>query len=118
MEKIYEIGLLLDYYGQLLTKRQYEILDLYYNNDYSLGEISEELGISRQGVYDNLRRGMALLNKYESSLGLLERRFKQKDKVKFLLELVEEIDATVMNNNDKEILTKIRETVKSLFDDI
>ena len=56
-----ELILLYDYYGSLLTPRQRECFELRYNQDLSLGEIGEELGISRQGVYDNLSRTEALL---------------------------------------------------------
>lgn len=47
-EDIYEIGMLLDFYGQLLTESQYKCMDMHYNQDLSLSEIAEELGISRQ----------------------------------------------------------------------
>jgi len=70
MDKVYEAALLLDFYGQLLTKRQFEILDLYLNNDYSLGEIAEHLNISRQGVYDNIKRGRAMLDRMEENSDL------------------------------------------------
>ena len=53
--------LLYDYYGDLLTDRQKECFELRYYQDLSLGEIGEELGISRQGVHDNLSRAEALL---------------------------------------------------------
>ena len=56
-----ELILLYDYYGALLTKRQRECFELRYDQDLSLGEIGEELGISRQGVFDNLSRTEALL---------------------------------------------------------
>jgi len=73
MDNVYEISLLLDFYGQLLTKRQYEILDLHFNNDYSLGEIAEQLSISRQGVYDSVKKGKAVLNEMEQKLGLVKK---------------------------------------------
>ena len=51
-----EMTLLLDYYGELLTERQRQCFDLRYNQDLSMGEIAEVLGVSRQGVFDNLSR--------------------------------------------------------------
>ena len=54
VEKIVEIGILFDFYGKLLSKSQYQIIEFYYIHDLSLGEIAEELGISRQGVYLSL----------------------------------------------------------------
>lgn len=65
--------LLYDYYGELLTKRQKECFELRYNQDLSLGEIGQELGISRQGVYDNLSRTEALLQKMEEKTGCVRR---------------------------------------------
>ena len=56
-----ELIILYDYYGDLLTDRQKECFELRYNQDLSLGEIGQELGISRQGVFDNLSRTEALL---------------------------------------------------------
>ena len=62
-----EMTLLFDYYGDLLTERQRACLDLRYNHDLSLGEIAQELGVSRQGVYDNLSRAEALLRHMEEN---------------------------------------------------
>jgi len=70
--------LMIDFYGQLLTSRQYEILDMYYNNDYSLAEISEILGISRQAVSDNKNRALESLLKYEDMLQLAKKRVELK----------------------------------------
>ena len=68
-----ELVLLYDYYGDLLTDRQKECFELRYNQDLSLGEIGQELGISRQGVYDNLSRAEALLKKMEQKTGCVQR---------------------------------------------
>lgn len=73
VEDIYEMTVLLDFYGQLLTPRQYDIMDLYYNSDLSLGEIAENLGISRQGVHDSIRKAKLALAGYEERLGLAQR---------------------------------------------
>ncbi len=70
MGKNLEIGLLLDLYGKLLTDKQFEVLDLYYNDDLSLAEIAEQYDISRQGVHDAIKRGEELLVGYEKTLGL------------------------------------------------
>ena len=71
-----ELILLYDYYGALLTQRQRECFELRYNEDLSLGEIGEELGISRQGVYDNLSRTEALLRNMEQKTGCVGRDLK------------------------------------------
>ncbi len=73
MEKELQIGVLLDYYKQLLTEKQTECIDLYYNQDLSLYEISQLLDISRQGVRDNIKRGEKQLLAYEEMLGLAEK---------------------------------------------
>lgn len=79
VEDVYEVAVLLDFYGQLLTERQYDIMDLHYNGDLSLGEIASELGISRQGVYDGIRKAKQALVEYEKRLGLAE-RFREQEK--------------------------------------
>ena len=68
-----ELILLYDYYGELLTERQRECFELRYYQDLSLGEIGQELSISRQGVFDNLSRTEALLNKMEEKTGCVRR---------------------------------------------
>ena len=68
-----ELILLYDYYGNLLTDRQRECFELRYYQDLSLGEIGEELGISRQGVHDNLSRTEALLRNMETKTGCVSR---------------------------------------------
>ena len=68
-----ETVLLFDYYGRMLTDKQKEYLDLRYNQDLSLGEIGQELGISRQGVHDNLSRTEALLLNMEAKTGCVRR---------------------------------------------
>jgi predicted DNA-binding protein YlxM (UPF0122 family) len=65
--------LLFDVYRNILTEKQMDVIDLYYNEDFSLAEISEHLGITRQGVRDHLKRGEAVLTELEQKLGLVKR---------------------------------------------
>lgn len=69
----FELTLLFDYYGEMLTERQRACFDLHYNQDLSLGETAEELGISRQGVHDALVRTEAALRMMEQRLGCVGR---------------------------------------------
>ena len=69
-------SMLLDLYGELLTDKQRECFDLHYNEDLSLSEIAEQLGISRQGVWDNIRRAESAMQDVERKTGLL-RRFEE-----------------------------------------
>jgi len=68
-----ELTLLCDYYGDMLTEKQQACFDLHYNQDLSLAEIAEELGISRQGVHDTLARTEAALRSMEQHLGCVSR---------------------------------------------
>lgn len=68
-----EMTLLFDYYGDLLTERQRMCFDMRHNQDMSLGEIAEEMQVSRQGVHDNLNRAEALLRNMEEKTGCVRR---------------------------------------------
>ena len=72
-EKNLQIPFLIDTYGDLLTDRKRELLDYYYNEDYSLSEISEITGISRQGIWDSVKKSEAELIAFEDKLGLVKR---------------------------------------------
>ena len=68
-----EMTLLFDYYGGMLTEKQRECFDMRYNQDLSLGEIAEMMGVSRQAVNDNLSRTEALLRRMEENIGCVKR---------------------------------------------
>lgn len=72
MEKNVEVAILLDIYGELLTDKQRDVIDLYYNQDLSLGEIAAHQQITRQGVRDSIKRGEEYLYELEDKLGLLK----------------------------------------------
>ncbi|MBS3898292.1 MAG: hypothetical protein KGZ54_10540 [Dethiobacter sp.] len=73
LEETTRVNLLYDFYGNFLTVRQRECLELYYQHDLSLAEIAVNLGISRQGVHDLIKRGVRTLEKTEKRLGLVAR---------------------------------------------
>lgn len=79
IDKCTRNSILYDFYGGLLTKKQQEAMVLYYEENFSLSEIAEEFGISRQGVHDALKNAETTLNSYENKLKLVE-KFTQTDK--------------------------------------
>ncbi len=79
--------MLYDFYGEMLTERQKEIYEDYYLNDLSLGEIAEELNISRAGVHDNLKRSEKALINYEDKLQLIARYMKNRKVMENVLEM-------------------------------
>ena len=86
-----EMTLLFDYYGELLTQRQRDCLDMRYNQDMSLGEIAQELGVSRQGVFDTLNRAETLLRNMEEKTGFLRREEKVRTCLRSIREAAEKI---------------------------
>ena len=73
MEKNMELSLLLDFYGELLSEKVRRATELYYNDDLSLSEVAEDMGITRQGVRDLIKRAEGNLYGYEQKLGLYKR---------------------------------------------
>ena len=111
MEKNVKVSMLLEIYGKLLTEKQYNFLDDYYNNDFSLSEIAENYKITKQAVRDNIVKGENKLFEYEEKLEIMKKTLKQeKQIVKILSELTkiqtkfsdEEI-ASILENIKKEL---------------
>ena len=105
LAKDLSVSVLLDFYGELLTPKQAETLDLYYNQDLSLAEIAEDTGVSRQGVRAFIKQGEAHLINFEEKLGMAK-RFAEISK------LVEEIEAELSGNDGA--FEKIKEIKKRL----
>ncbi|MCH4168460.1 MAG: putative DNA-binding protein [Streptococcaceae bacterium] len=103
IEKNNRINSLFEFYSTLLTEKQMNYIELYYADDYSLGEIAEEFQVSRQAVYDNIRRTEKLLEGYEQKLHLFSNYIVRKqylDEIRSkysddpqLIEIIEQIQA-------------------------
>ncbi|WP_442599472.1 putative DNA-binding protein [Neobacillus sp. D3-1R] len=90
LEKTTRMNYLYDFYHSLLTPKQQSYMSLYYLDDFSLGEIAEEYNVSRQAVYDNIKRTETMLEEYEEKL-LLFQKFKERNKlIQNLKDLAEE----------------------------
>ena len=89
MEKNVKISVLCDLYGNLLTEKQFEFIDDYYNKDLSLSEIAENKNITRQAVRDNIKKGEKKLFEYEEKLLFMKRMLKQEKKIE-TIELTED----------------------------
>ena len=90
----FELALLLDYYGGMLTDKQKECFDMRYNQDLSLAEIGQELGVSRQAVNDNLTRTEALLRRMEENIGCVKRDMFVRKAARDILEAAAVLDAS------------------------
>ena len=99
MEKIVERGLLFDIYGELLTERQKDVYRELVEGDMSLSELSEEFGISRQGVHDIVKRCDALLYGYEEKLGLMARFLDMRNNIYKARQII--VDGKLCEMSDK-----------------
>ncbi|MGI6705416.1 MAG: putative DNA-binding protein [Clostridia bacterium] len=114
MERRVRISWLLDFYGDLLTAKQKKILDLHYNDDLSLGEIAEHEKISRQGVYDTLKRGESLLIDMENRLRLLQRHLATSQLLQRCLSYIEDIK---VHGNSRGHLDKMEKEIVDFIKD-
>lgn len=118
MEKIVELSVLFDYYGKLLSDKQYTVIDQYCNEDLSLNEIAEILHVSKQGVSDILNRTEKKLKFYESELQLIK-------KINDISEKLKEINFLISSSKEKDtrddfirVLDIIYEENKSIIENI
>lgn len=104
LEKTQRVNLLMDCYGDLLTDKQRQYLSLYYEEDFSLSEIAEDLMVSRNAVYDQLKRAVASLEEYESKLHLMGKHIER-------MALIQKIENQQIDNQQMqdylEMLKKI-----------
>jgi predicted DNA-binding protein YlxM (UPF0122 family) len=114
LEKVAWINLLNDFYGQLLTRRQQDFMELYYGQNLSLGEIAGEFKVTRQAVHDTLKRAEQLLNAYEAKLGLVEKFNSERKKLNTAATLLDEYSSTGQDGRvlrAREILTEVLDMV-------
>ncbi|UOY93665.1 putative DNA-binding protein [Ectobacillus sp. JY-23] len=104
LEKTTRMNYLFDFYQSLLTPKQRSYMSLYYLDDYSLGEIAEEFEVSRQAVYDNIKRTEAMLEEYEDKLLLLK---KFQDRKQLLVKLKDLISNEHVHEEVKQVVEAI-----------
>ena len=111
MEKKVEISILLEIYGKLLTEKQYNLINDYYNNDLSLSEIAENENITRQAVRDVIKKGENKLFEYEEKLQFMRKTITQNEKIAKVLSRITKIQN---DYSDKKILAILEEVKKEL----
>lgn len=114
-DKITEVSLLYDFYGQLLTERQRDVMQLYHEENYSLAEIAEEFSISRQGVHDALKNAERALTEYEDKLGLVRRLDESGKKIAKAEALIKDLEK---EHSADETLVKKLEEIREIIEDI
>lgn len=118
VEKLVEVGILFDFYGKLLSEKQYSVVELYYIYDLSLAEIGEELKISRQGVYDILKRAEENLYQYENTLKLVEKFYKNRKALEEIYKLALDVEKESYTTDNKVLKHKafvLKEEIKKII---
>ena len=108
------LGFLLDFYGELLTQRQRELSEYYYNDDLSLSEISELTGLTRQGVRASLEKSKSLLLNYENKLGLCDKFLSLRNESEKIIKEIKKL--TEDGNTDTAGLCAAVNRLKSLYE--
>ena len=108
MDRKVEISMLCEIYGKLLTEKQLNILDNYYNLDLSLSEIAENEGITRQAVRDIIKKGENKLFEFEEKLGIMKKNMKQEEKIASILSELTKIQTKFTDEQIAEILEHIK----------
>lgn len=101
MQERIELSMLYDFYGALLKENQQRMFEASVLEDYNYSEIAEDEGISRQGVYDAIRRASRQLREYEEKLGLVARFIRQKEQVKEMHRILQEMRGSMTDDNNQ-----------------
>lgn len=118
MEKNMELSLLLDFYGELLSEKVRRASELYYNDDLSLSEVAEDMGITRQGVRDLIKRAEGNLYGYEQKLGLYKRFLEMQKGLGTLKESLVKAKCLLDNNTDRSEIDKEISGMIDLVDEL
>lgn len=119
IEKKLRLSSLFNFYGNLLTDKQKEILEQYCDFDLSLGEIAENLGISRQAVYDTVKRAEKVLEGYEEKLGLIAKFDLTIEKASLAIKEIDLIEAKINSSskfNDLDQLEKVKQLINEIME--
>ena len=116
MEKFVEQGYLYDFYGELLTERQQQVYESVVLEDYSLSEVAEDLGNSRQGVHDMIKRCNKTLEEYEQKLHLVEKFLSVKEKVSKIDDTLAEWECE--KNDPEEMVKRIRKIADAIIEEL
>ena len=114
----YRMTMLFDFYGDVLTDRQKEFYDLYYNEDLSLGEIAENYGITRQGVRDIIVRAERTLEDIEEKTGLIQRHHRTRASARNLLDLCEKVELLNKTKLESKELSRLCEQLRDGIDEL
>lgn len=114
MNKKVEISMLCDIYGKLLTEKQFEFINDYYNNDLSLSEIAENNDITRQAVRDIIKKGERKLFEYEEKLLFMKKTITQEQKIQVILSELTKIQADSSDRKIANILDSIKKELNCL----
>ena len=114
MDKNIRMSMLCQIYGKLLTEKQYQVLNDYYNNDLSLSEIAENLQITRQAVRDNIKKGENKLFEYEEKLNVMKKTMEQEEKIAIILSEINKIQNDSSDKEVEKILEHIRKELNCL----
>lgn len=114
MEKKVEVSMLCQIYGKLLTKKQLEILEDYYNNDLSLSEIAENNQITRQAVRDIIKKGENKLFDLEEKLSFMKKTMEQEKKLQDIMTELSKIEPNISDKKVEKILEHVRKELSCL----
>ena len=114
MDKKVEVSILIEIYGNLLTNKQLDILDNYYNMDLSLSEIAQNNEITRQAVRDIIKKGERKLFEFEEKLQIMKKMQKQEKQISSILSELTQIEAKFTDEQIAEILEHIKSELNCL----
>ena len=114
MEKNVEISILCDLYGKLLTQKQFDFLNDYYNKDLSLSEIAENNQITRQAVRDIIKKGEKKLFEHEEKLLFMKRMSNQEKTIEHVLSELTKIEKTSSDKKVAQILESVKKELNCL----